>query len=88
MSASTQIATFVPKKTGAGDFIWVGIDNKTYALIGEGTTSRIQVDSRRIAKVTKSASGKGWDVVIEGIVLATQRLKVDAQWDVIEYLTA
>lgn len=87
MSTSTA-TTFVPKKTGAGDFIWVGIDNKSYALIGVGTTSRMQVDSRCIAKVTKSATGKGWDVVVEGIVLATQRLKVDAQWDVIEYLTA
>jgi len=87
MSIATQ-TPFVPKKTGAGDFIWVGVDSKSYALIGMGTTSRVQVDSRREMKVTKSASGKGWDLVIDGEVLDTYRLKVDAQWDGIEYITA
>lgn len=87
MNAATA-TTFVPKKTGAGDFIWVGIDNRSYALIGVGTTSRVQVDSRRKMKVSKSASGKGWDLIIDGEVLDTYRLKIDAQWDGIEYITA
>jgi len=79
---------FVPKKTGAGDFIWVGVDSKSYALVGVGTTSRVQIDSRREMRVSKSSFGKGWDLIIDGEVFDTYRLKVDAQWDGIEYITA
>lgn len=71
--------TFQPKTGKWGDVKWIGIDMDSYALVGVGTTSRVLVDSRDTAYVTRSASGKGWDVVVLGEVVETCRLKGDAQ---------
>lgn len=74
-----------------GDVKWVGIGTASgksggYALELAGSTRLRFASSEKWLKVVPSAEGKGWDVVIEGKVVATERLKVDAQAEALTWV--
>lgn len=80
-----------PKTTKWDDVVWHGIGTATganggYALELAGSTRLRFRSSERWLKVVPSAAGKGWDVVIEGEVVATERLKVDAQAEALSWI--
>lgn len=70
---------FKVKVTRSGDTKWVGMREGCYALVGEGTTSRVLVDSYDVVRVERAKDGKGWDVIVYGEVAEHCRTKVDAQ---------
>lgn len=79
------------KLTGMGDVKWHGLGTATgknggYALELAGSTRLRFRSSEKWLKVVPSAEGKGWDVVIEGEVVATERLKVDAQAEALTWV--
>jgi hypothetical protein len=80
----TTTTAFVPKRTKHGDFIWTASGRSGFALIGEGTTSRVQVTSHDLVRIDKTT--KGWDLVIEGEVIETYCTRSDAKFDAYEYM--
>lgn len=81
---TTTATTFVPKRTKQGDFIWTATGKSGYALIGEGTTSRVQVTSHDLVRIDKV--DKGWNLIIEGELIETYRTRSDAKFDAYEYM--
>lgn len=76
-------ANFVPKRTTYGDYRWTSVGTSSYALVGEGTTSRRLVDSYDFLRVEKVAGG--WNLIIDGEVFDTYRTRSDAKFDGLEY---
>ena len=79
------------KTTKWGDVKWHGLGTASgksggYALELAGSTRLRFRSSEKWLKVVPSAEGKGWDVVVEGEVVATERLKVDAQAEALTWV--
>jgi hypothetical protein len=79
------------KLTKWDDVKWHGLGTATgknggYALELAGSTRLRFRSSREWLRVVPSEAGKGWDVVIEGEVVATERLKVDAQAEALTWV--
>lgn len=83
-----QLANFRPlMKDGA--MRWTSCGTAGYCVVGEGTTSKVLVDSEEIVRVERpfdEKNGKGWDVVILNEVVGHHRLKADAQGEAESYL--
>lgn len=79
------------KLTGMGDVKWHGLEMiggkiSGYALELAGSRRLNFRSSEKWLKVARNSEGKGWDVVIEGEVVATERLKVDAQAEALSWV--
>lgn len=82
------------KLTGTGDVKWHGLGTASgksggYALELAGSTRLRFRSSEKWLKVVRSGEGRwddGWDVVVEGEVVATERLKVDAQAEALTWV--
>lgn len=79
------------KLTGLGDVKWHGLGTASgksggYALELAGSTRLRFRSSERWLKVVKNDQGNGWDVWVEGEVVATERLKVDAQAEALTWV--
>jgi len=78
------------KLTGMGDVKWHGLEMlggkiTGYALELAGSTRLRFRSSEQWLRVMRNVKG-GWDVVIEGEVVATERLKVDAQAEALTWV--
>lgn len=74
-----------------GDVKWHGLGTASgksggYALELAGSTRLRFRSSEKWLKVVPRDDKKGWDVVIEGEVVATERLKVDAQAEALTWV--
>lgn len=79
------------KTTKWDDVVWHGLGTASgksggYALELAGSTRLRFRSSRDWLRVVPSATGNGWDVVIEGEVVATERLKADAQAEALTWV--
>lgn len=79
------------KLTRDGDVKWHGLGTASgksggYALELAGSVRLRFRSSEKWLKVVPRADKKGWDVVIEGEVVATERLKVDAQAEALTWV--
>jgi hypothetical protein len=69
-----------------GDVKWTGVREGRYALELHGSRRlRFMTTEDEGCYVQRNAQGT-WDVVVFGEVAETERLKVDAQWGLLEYL--
>lgn len=82
--------TFSLKIDKYGDVKWTSVNGTGYALVGEGTTRRVLVDSADLVRVERpydEPQAKGWDVVVfNEKVGPTYRTKREAQDEALSYL--
>lgn len=79
------------KTTKWDDVVWHGLGTASgksggYALELAGSTRLRFRSSEKWLKVVPRDDHQGWDVVVEGEVVATERLKVDAQAEALTWV--